>query len=1054
MFNKKKDNKKKILHSEPVHEPVSITDGKSRRIISSDITNQRYIIDLDEDFEDLDAIEDTLENRELKATEEPDIETESFEIEEGSLEENYPEEDLRKNEAAEVQDSVEEQSKEARMEEVRNAIKASKYSKEHAGKAKQKADVTDKKIDKAFSKSIGGYKSKLLSLKKKYIGNMTWKDLWAGINPPSPSGVDPQTDYIMRVLVFLFPLYIYETGGFMGINGKNIFLGIIILVMALWCTFRAVRISLFKNAVNSPGALAAGVSFLIVALTFIVQVVKASPEVPHTYQYLGCFLLAFSAMFVGRCSRYYLQLFAASISLIYIGIFRYIFTVKATLLGSEELLSNPMRLISILLLGISTGAVLYLTEKNKNLEKLYLVFIAVGEIILFLYGNVLAFVITFLFIVGLQFTQEPTQRFIKKNMILLFMFGFCASNTPLLTYFSLKGLNKTFDLEYSIYIDIVIAVLGLIVTNYWEKLPKDKDENVELMPVFAKWYKRSLALIAVLLLVTVVYGSRADGLMNAFGGKAVSGLAGSLWKALSGSNGEFWYILSKYGLIGIAIMLTLGVIIFRKTISVWREGKLDEVGKGYAFITIMFVFYSLFFPFDAASTPIFMIIAGLVISSQSLGEVLEKNHDIEMTPSRTGEKKQEGTGVKSKKKSAFQTYDQNILGRIDADVDEVKDTKGREKLKGYANFTAYILVSAMASILLLLIITGLYRVVVPVTEKGANIDSLVTVAIEHQKEALLAEQPVEPVNDEVAATEATSEEEVLVADNDQEKEEVTEDSEQEEVVEEPEESEEAEDTEETEENAETEETEENAENQEFADIEAGISHGNYRIFDPNANYKEVDEEIRGVNGGVNLRTLPSLAEDVEVVHKLTEEEKARRIGIGENGWSKIVYEGQELFAVTEYIITEADYAKAQEEARAREEARAQEEAERAQAEQEQEDSKNDSKDSKKNEPATPPKGAANYTVHLADNKKDITIWSAGKKYGTMTVTNEEGTVMELVNNGVYTTGTGDKQKRYLNITTAKDITKPMTLNVDAGFIEAVRNMGYSGVYFNKNLNNW
>ena len=50
----------------------------------------------------------------------------------------------------------------------------------------------------------------------------------------------------------------------------------------------------------------------------------------------------------------------------------------------------------------------------------------------------------------LQFLRRPTADYMKKNMILLFLYGFAASNAPLLSYFNLPGISKEFDLEYSI----------------------------------------------------------------------------------------------------------------------------------------------------------------------------------------------------------------------------------------------------------------------------------------------------------------------------------------------------------------------------------------------------------------------------------------------------------------------------------------------------------------------------------------------------------------------------------------------------------------------------
>ena len=53
---------------------------------------------------------------------------------------------------------------------------------------------------------------------------------------------------------------------------------------------------------------------------------------------------------------------------------------------------------------------------------------------------------------------------------------------------------------------------------------------------------------------------------------------------------------------------------------------------------------------------------------------------------------------------------------------------------------------------------------------------------------------------------------------------------------------------------------------------------------------------------VNLRKLPSVEhEDATVIAQLKKGDVATRIGVSENGWSKLVYNGQTCYAVTSYL---------------------------------------------------------------------------------------------------------------------------------------------------------
>jgi len=54
----------------------------------------------------------------------------------------------------------------------------------------------------------------------------------------------------------------------------------------------------------------------------------------------------------------------------------------------------------------------------------------------------------------------------------------------------------------------------------------------------------------------------------------------------------------------------------------------------------------------------------------------------------------------------------------------------------------------------------------------------------------------------------------------------------------------------------------------------------------------------------NLRTVPSSADPDTVVAVLKNGDTAKRIGIGDNGWSKLEYDGQILYAVSSYLTTD------------------------------------------------------------------------------------------------------------------------------------------------------
>lgn len=70
-------------------------------------------------------------------------------------------------------------------------------------------------------------------------------------------------------------------------------------------------------------------------------------------------------------------------------------------------------------------------------------------------------------------------------------------------------------------------------------------------------------------------------------------------------------------------------------------------------------------------------------------------------------------------------------------------------------------------------------------------------------------------------------------------------------------------------------------------------------------FTEVNETVTAKQE-TNLRTEPSTLNDDSIVGKLVHGDTATRTGIGHNGWSRIIYNGQTLYAVTSYLTTDME----------------------------------------------------------------------------------------------------------------------------------------------------
>ncbi|WP_026520078.1 SH3 domain-containing protein [Butyrivibrio sp. FCS006] len=871
--------------------------------------------------------------------------------------------------------------------------------------------------------------------KKKVSGGKTLKSILKKVNPEPKKGSDRLVDYMTRVLLFLFPLLIFEETAFLSISMKDMLFGILILIMSLWCILKL----LFKGGASKlslgRGMLFVFGTFVLVLILFAVQMSKFSGELGHTYLYIGFFLLPFCVSFIDQESRYYMHIFLASYTFVYLSIIRFVITGTPTLLGIEKLLGSPSKIIPSMLLCCAVSSFLYITEKVQRAQNVYLGYFVVGTVALFMYGDMAAFMLLFLYLMCLQFLGKPTAGFLKKNFILLFAFAFCASNTPLLTYFGIKGYTRQFDLEYSIYIDIVIAVAGLIITSYWDKVPKDKDGDQTLMTGLSAWFKRAIPVVLTLLAITFIFGSRGNSLKDTIGGKAIAGFSGGLWNAVNSSSGEIWHVLAVYGVIGAGIMLMLGLVVLGVLYKGWPNPGQGEVSRGYILIAVMFMAQSLFYPFSSESTPTYLIFLGFAIAaSMTLVE--------EDAPEAKEESDLQVIWVPQRVKEAIRAEHRNN--------GKEEPSKAAALARAFAPQACELLAAVFAASLLIMVAFALYRVFMPVGNAGSE-ESLVQVAVTHRQEQLAAKAEAEAAEnsldlaaDESVEEASAKEAQALVANAEASKEPLEEAAAEakEEATKESEDAEAGEEEAEAQEPEADDEEAEAEEEEEPSEPEAGVSHGDYRIYDPKASYDSVEETVSGRGGMVNLRSIPSTGNGSRVIHALEEGETVRRIAIGQNGWSRVIYNGRTLYAVSEYleVVPEGEEAEAEGDAAGEEEVA---EGQEAPAEAPAEESKKEEK----------PKTPASYSVQWTDHNRSISIWSAGVLQGTMTVTDGEGNVKEMTGYGDYYQGSGKNQKRYFSIYVPQG-ESPLTINADGGFVEAIKGMGYSGLYFNKAIHNW
>ena len=72
------------------------------------------------------------------------------------------------------------------------------------------------------------------------------------------------------------------------------------------------------------------------------------------------------------------------------------------------------------------------------------------------------------------------------------------------------------------------------------------------------------------------------------------------------------------------------------------------------------------------------------------------------------------------------------------------------------------------------------------------------------------------------------------------------------------------------------------------------------------NFTEVNETVTAKDS-TNLRNIPSQGDDSTIVYTLRNGETVTRTGVSDSGWSRLIYDGRTVYAVSSYLTTDLQY---------------------------------------------------------------------------------------------------------------------------------------------------
>lgn len=271
----------------------------------------------------------------------------------------------------------------------------------------------------------------------------------------------------------------------------------------------------------------------------------------------------------------------------------------------ELLIQDKTVMRAFLFLGVMVSILQYCINRKAKKDIWYLATAAAGffmvaiqkEIIGALMIGVLFLIIPLLFL--------PTVELFKRNFIMAFMFFFILSSIAIMTnYTNVLKADVQFNLLYSVYLDLAIAVIGILVFSYWGRIP----DNIPSEKIVMKRMQKNfffLFKLYVIFLGTVWCIEWPEGLTDRLGSKVFLQFVSSLKNELNHIDGTPVQMLREYGLIGIIVVVILCAMIISRVRKNYEYSTQSAI---LTTIAVMFIVQSFFYKQQIVTTPVYTVL--------------------------------------------------------------------------------------------------------------------------------------------------------------------------------------------------------------------------------------------------------------------------------------------------------------------------------------------------------------------------------------------------------------------------------------------------------------
>lgn len=430
------------------------------------------------------------------------------------------------------------------------------------------------------------------------------KNLMNTIFPESSDNTSVIADYYIRIMLFLYPMYLAQDQIWGLFSDKEI-IYFILSLLSIILSFVLLR----KRKVNQFRMKFIDIYLILLAIVMVmmitVRLIRKDMDIESEILLLCFFITYFLVRSINSGYKYYLSLLMISAAFLYAGMIKYCLTGTESLFGVEAMLRQPEGTATWLILACCISILLYSKEVKKSWNIFYLFMSAAGFLLLFLYGDMIAACIVWIIILIVPFIFDATVNLIKKNLVLCFMFFFLFSCIPLFQNISGELLEYPYNSLNGIIILLFLSIAGLFICNYWTKIPKDINPEIIIMKKFRRWYGQVLMVTGIVLTVCILISSPISDLPEKFGIRILKIFSASLILSIQANKSFFQFLLEEYGLMGGIFWIHLTIIIINRLRKQWK--KEDSIVKILIVISVIFLVQTFFYQLQPISTPMYVI---------------------------------------------------------------------------------------------------------------------------------------------------------------------------------------------------------------------------------------------------------------------------------------------------------------------------------------------------------------------------------------------------------------------------------------------------------------